>query len=352
MKKFRDFIIGFLCASLIFGSTAVLANTDVLAKMTRQIFYFNDEEISLEAYNINGYNYVRLRDVAEILGVNVEYSALTDSVYLGTHKNKETEDLIIDGKAYAKKDYSKEANPQIFNDTYTKDAYNTIRQSIVDIKTIVAGNNIDGYNAEYKYAHYIDQDLSFTVQGKTDNAMKSVVAMFSAYYTFSFGSEPSVKNLYEYPGYRICMPKIHSHFETANTATEEFVKEISSLPDSDKVKRIADYVCEKVIYDSDNPKGLNDVFTLPGEVGGICGTYADAFLYLCQRADIPCITVQDTTHAWNEVYVDGEWKLTDIGYYDVAKDDSMLFPENYPRADINSAKTKFAKELLVPMSTK
>lgn len=352
MKKCRHYIIGFLCASLIFGSTAVLANTDVLAKVTSQLFFWNDEKIELEAYNINGYNYVRLRDVAEIFEINVEYSALTDSVYLGTHNEKVPKEIIIDGAAYAKEDYSKKANPEIFNDVYTKEAYNTIRQSIVDIKTIVAGNNIDGYNAEYEYAHYVDPELSFTTQGRTDNAMKSVVSMFSAYYTFSFGSESEVKNLYKYPGYRICMPKVHSHFEIANTATEGFIKEISILPDREKVKEIADYVCRKIVYNSDNPKGLNDVFTLQGEVSGICGTYADAFLYLCQRADIPCITVQDTTHAWNEVYVDGEWKLTDIGYYDIARDETMLFPENYPRVDVNSAKTKFAKELLVPMSTK
>ena len=60
----------------------------------------------------------------------------------------------------------------------------------------------------------------------------------------------------------------------------------------------------------------------------------------------------DDIHAWNEVYVDGKWHTTDISYYDVARSDECLFSKNYPRTDINQQKTNFAKELLVPGSTK
>ena len=132
MKCIRSFIIGLLCGAFIFGGTAVLANSDVLAKITSQIFFWNNEAIELEAYNINGYNYVRLRDVAKIFGVNVEYYEDTNSVYLGEDKKEEApkpEHKVLDGNAYAKEDYSQNANQAIFNEVYTKDAYNAIRQS-------------------------------------------------------------------------------------------------------------------------------------------------------------------------------------------------------------------------------
>ena len=109
MKCIKSFIIGLLCGAFIFGGTAVLANSDVLAKITSQIFFWNNEAIELEAYNINGYNYVRLRDVAKIFGVNVEYYEDTNSVYLGEDKKEETpkpEHKVLDGNAYAKEDYS------------------------------------------------------------------------------------------------------------------------------------------------------------------------------------------------------------------------------------------------------
>ena len=54
MKCIKSFIIGLLCGAFIFGGTAVLANSDVLAKITSQIFFWNNEAIELESYNING----------------------------------------------------------------------------------------------------------------------------------------------------------------------------------------------------------------------------------------------------------------------------------------------------------
>ncbi len=355
MRNIKSFIIGLLCGSLIFGGTAVLANSDVLAKITSQIFFWNNEAIEFEAYNINGYNYVRLRDVAKIFGVNVEYYEDTNSVYLGEDKkeeSKEPEKKVIDGTAYAKEDYSANANQAIFNEVYTKDAYNAIRQSIVDINEITKNTDENGYNADYMYAHYIDKDFTFSSPGKTDEAMKSAVSAFSGYYSFSFGYEPTVTNLYEYPGYRICKVQVHKHFEPANKATDNFIAEISELSEKEKVKRIADYICDRVAYKNENAAGINRVFTETPPVNAICGTYADAFVYLCQRAYVPCVSIVDDIHAWNEVYVDGKWYTTDISYYDVARTDAMLFPANYPRTDPNTAKTKFAKELLVPMSTK
>lgn len=355
MKCIKSFIIGLLCGSLFFGGTAVLANSDVLAKITSQVFFWNNESIELEAYNINGYNYVRLRDVAKVFGVNVEYDEVTDSVYLGESKPEEPKEpakKVIDGEAYAVKDYSSAANPDIFNEVYTKDAYNAIRQSIVDITEITKNTDENGYNANYEYAHYIDREFTLNSPGKTDEAMKSVVATFFGYYSFTFGYEPTVTNLYEYPGYRICKPQIHKHFEPANKATDSFIAEISGLTDKEKVKRIADYICDRVAYKDENAAGVNEVFIETPPVNAICGTYVNAFVYLCQRAGIPCISVVDDTHAWNEVYVDGKWIATDISYYDVARTDAYLFRTNYSRTDPNTAKTKFAKELLVPMSTK
>lgn len=346
MRK-SSFLVGLLCGSLLFGGLTAFANAEIIAKLTSQIFFWNNQRIELEAYNINGYNYVRLRDAAELFGVNIEYHEDTDTVHLGEVRK---EKIKIDGNAYAKGNYSLKANLEIFNDVYTRDAYNAIRQSIVDIEEITKNTDENGYNAYYEYAHFVD-DTSDGM-GKTIEAMKSVAATMFGYYNFSFGYEPTISNFYEFPGYRICKPQIHKHFEPANNATDGFVAEISNLTDREKIKRIADYICDRVAYKNENAAGINRVFTETPPVNAICGTYSNAFVYLCQRAEIPCISVVDDIHAWNEVYVDGKWYTTDISYYDVARTDEYLFPKNYPRTDINKQKTNFAKELLVPGSTK
>ncbi|MBQ2840287.1 MAG: hypothetical protein IJE70_02975 [Oscillospiraceae bacterium] len=346
MRK-SSFLIGLVCGSLLFSGLTAFANAEIIAKLTSQIFFWNNQKIELEAYNINGYNYVRLRDAAELFGVNIEYHEDTDTVYLGEVRKEKTK---IDGKAYAKEDYSLKANSDIFDDVYTRDAYNAIRQSIIDIAEITKNTDENGYNTDYEYGHFVD-DTSDGM-GETIEVMKSVTATMFGYYNFSFGYEPTISNFYEYPGYRICKPQIHKHFEPANNATDGFIVEISNLTDLEKVKRIADYICDRVAYKNENAAGINRVFTETPPVNAICGTYSNAFVYLCQRAKIPCISVVDDVHAWNEVYVDGEWNTTDISYYDVARTDEYLFPKNYPRTDINKQKTNFAKELLVPGSTK
>ena len=344
MRKF-SFLIGLLCGNLLFGGVSVFANAEIVAKITSQIFFWNNRQVELEAYNINGANYIKLRDAAELFGVNVEFYEDTNTVYLGEPRKESTSKTTIDGSAYAKEDYSSKANPEIFDEIYTRDAYNAIRQSIVDIAEITKNTDENGYNADYEYAHFVDETSN------TIEAMKSVTVTMFGYYNFSFGYEPTIKNLYEYPGYRICKVQIHKHFEPANNATDNFVAEIKNLPDIEKAKCIADYICDRVVYKDEDIAGINGVFTETPPVNGLCGTYANAFVYLCQRADIPCIIVKDDVHAWNEVYFDGEWYIADISYYDLSRNYETLFQETYVRTDVNPQKTNFAKELLVPGST-
>ena len=72
MRK-TSFIIGLLCGRLLFGGLTVFANAEIVAKITSQIFFWNNKQVEFEAYNINGANYIKLRDAAELFGINVEY---------------------------------------------------------------------------------------------------------------------------------------------------------------------------------------------------------------------------------------------------------------------------------------
>lgn len=350
MKKAYSFLQGFICAALIGTSVKVFANTGIIAALTSQIFYWNNDKIELEAYNINGCNYVRLRDTAEIFGVDVSYDYADNAVYLG---EQPAGIHIADGCDYAKEDYSAYANQAIFDDTYTKAAYNAIRQSIVDREEIAAGNNADGYNENYSYAHFVDHTQTIQQSGQIYLAMNSILGTMNGYYVYLLGHEPNLKNLGKYPGYYICKPTIHAYHSEANRATDSFVTDLDGLSGRDKIIKIANYICDKLYYDINAPcPGFNKLFTSETPMGGRCGDYATAFVYLCQRADIPCLVVQDNDHAWNTVYIDGKWETVDACNYDTARSGTWLFAESYPKSDISPRKTQFAKELLVPGSTK
>lgn len=379
MKKL-NFFAGLITGAILFGGVTAMAASGVIANITSQLFFWNNASVKLDAYNINGSNYIKLRDVAALFNADVIYDENTNSVYINTKalqdepyapsvpeepsvKNPVTDHNasagqeirkpeIIDGTSYAKEDYSANANPVIFNETYTKDAYNALRQSIVDIEEITADTDEYGYNAGYVYAHFIAKDSDFSKVGKTETAVKSAAARIAGYYDFTFGWEPFIKNLGDYPGYRICRPFIRDALKAANEATEPFIENLSGLTDKEKIRRIADYVSASIVYKDDDVAGINEVFTSTSPVNGICGTYSSTFTYLCQRAGIPCLSVLDSTHSWNEFYADGKWYVSDIGYYDIARTEEMLFRTSYSRTDSNPELTRFIKELLVPGSTK
>jgi len=198
--------------------------------------------------------------------------------------------ITIDGTAYAREDFAANASNHFFDEIYTREAYNTMRQTIADAAKIIADNST------YRYAHYVDHGFTFSTPGKTDTAMKSVAAYISGYYIYSFGAEPTIRNLYEFPGYRILKVEINPCYADANAATEDFIHSLSDLTDREKVKRIADCIADRIIYKDANVTGINEIFTATAPVNGICGTYANAFIYLCQRAGIPCVKVSDATH--------------------------------------------------------
>lgn len=345
----KIFAVSIISTILLFGSKTFAAEI-----VAGQDIYINGSKAEMSAINYNDNNYVKLRDIAKALNIEITYDAETNTVSINTEKpyiEEKPKFTYIDGTSFSREDFSQRANPNIFNEVYTRDAYNAIRQSIVDIKEITEYSDENGYNPNYSYAHFVDEKATMSNSGETIETMKSATATMFGYYNFSVGYEPTIKNLYQYPGYRICKIQIHKHFEPANKATNSFIAEISNLTEQEKVKRIADYICDMVSYENEDVVGINKVFTGTPPVNAVCGTYADAFVYLCQRTGIPCISVVDDIHAWNEVYVDGKWYTTDISYYDIARTDEYLFPKNYPRIDINKQKTNFAKELLVPGST-
>ena len=116
-----------------------------------------------------------------------------------------------------------------FDDVFTRNVYNTIRQSIVDFDTIRANNNEDNFNLYYRYANFIDQNYVVSTPGATYSAMDKTLWKFNGYYQFTLGVEPYVTNRYDYWGYRICKATTHEFIVPAKQATSDFISEVKSL---------------------------------------------------------------------------------------------------------------------------
>lgn len=96
---------------------------------------------------------------------------------------------------------------------------------------------------------------------------------------------------------------------------------------------------------------------------GCCMVYAHCFMFMCQRAGIPCIFTHSEDHQWNQVYVEGRWWHVDVTADDSGNDTSVRhfqavltddsgISHNSDYIQTQPELTNFAKELLVPGSTK
>ena len=78
-------LLGFLAGAVLSGP-ATQAAAGLMANPSSQSFYLGDRMIDLEAYSINGNNYVKLRDVGQAVGFGVDYDAASNSVIISPDK--------------------------------------------------------------------------------------------------------------------------------------------------------------------------------------------------------------------------------------------------------------------------
>ena len=79
MKK--NFIVGFLCGAVLFGTIGVFAGQYVATENTYPI-KLNGNNIALEGYQINDYTYFKLRDIGDKVGFNVDFQ--NDTILINT----------------------------------------------------------------------------------------------------------------------------------------------------------------------------------------------------------------------------------------------------------------------------
>ena len=98
-----------------------------------------------------------------------------------------------------------------------------------------------------------------------------------------------------------------------------------SINDWERVFIIKNYVNQRISYDYDFAKQIEDkiisnYIPMPLRTWktkkGICYDSASLFAAMCRSQGIPCAIqkgyINDVYHAWNEVYIDGEWYSIDV----------------------------------------
>ncbi len=101
----KSFVAGAVLGAFIFGGSAAWA-AGILAERSTNRIFVNGKEVQMEAYQINGANYVKLRDIGNAVGFEVSFDAATNSVYVGEQPEKAVSRVVAlptDGSKYTPK---------------------------------------------------------------------------------------------------------------------------------------------------------------------------------------------------------------------------------------------------------
>lgn len=375
--KHLHFAAGLMVGAALFGGGTALA-AGIRAEPSHHQIRVDGQPVQMEAYAINGHNYVQLRDMGRAVGFNVWWDNANNCVqvdsaapYTGEAPAQATtatggETVIpnqpdgsgafssvpftaktLTGDDRAREDFSRQANPTIFTGHLTRAAYNAVRQSILDRDAIIAGNDTEGFNPCYAYAHT-------TATAETRKEINLALSRIGSYYRYLISAETYLQGYYNYPDYFIVAPQVPVSNLAATEATDKLTAEATVLStDGDRVRLFNDYLCERMTFNPKASASMQDIFiTEQGTVAGKCTTFAYAFQFLCDRAGIPCIKISSEDHTWNAVYVDGQWLHVDVSLNtQTTSRTAMLLTGTSRKTDANPELTLFAKELLVPGST-
>ncbi len=78
--------LGMLLSISLAGSFAQAAETFLQARPSTQEFFVDGRKAEMEAYAINGHNYVKLRDIGKEAGFNISYDPFMNAAIVNTHE--------------------------------------------------------------------------------------------------------------------------------------------------------------------------------------------------------------------------------------------------------------------------
>lgn len=117
--------------------------------------------------------------------------------------------------------------------------------------------------------------------------------------------------------YNLEKDRIDQVQQQIETAAQAYLDHAVNAPSKyEQVKLAYDFIINQTEYQLDSVQNQNIQSVLVNQTS-VCAGYARAFQYLMRKLDIPCIYIEGNAgatqqlHAWNQVYMDGNWYLLD-----------------------------------------
>ena len=235
---------------------------------------------------------------------------------------------------WSREDYSQEASPSVFTGVYSRELYNTIRQTMVD-----------GTSEAPAYTMVSKEDYS---------AVKKLIGRMEGVLRYEHHVPQNFTNYWQYLDYFAVSTEMPENYQAPLDFIQPAIQATAEMTDREAVEYFNDYICTLLAYEKGKTAGITQTFAPhAGELKAACGSYARAMKFLCAAANIPCFTISSKTHTWNLVHVDSKWLHVDVSANDLSGRNGVLLTEDYQTGkDQAPEATAFLKELYVPGSTK
>ena len=327
MRRSGSFIAGLLCGAVLFGGVSAYA-AETIAEISSHRVFVDGKEVHIEGYGIEGHNYFKLRDIGKQLGFNVYWDADTKTVQIESGKPYTGEPPIAAPSVVDTADYSAAIDPSVFTAIYTREAYDAACEVLTGIRAGDLTRTGTVHFSEYSDRQQYENLLAYRSNGVTLSVR---------------GVREGEYEVFAHP----------MDLSVADTATENFIREVRSLSDEkEQVRRLNDWICDHMTYDVKANAGIEKVVTSSVPVPGNCASYASIMNYLCGRVGLPCTKVYGEGHCWNLIYADGAWGYTDVSLNaQVYGHRAFIFSDTPAKRVSDPDGVRFLQELLVPGST-
>jgi len=371
-----------MAVSLPAAGVSAYASAEVAVGSTQAIFA-DGRQVPLTAYNINGNNYVRLRDVGYVIDFEVLYDASDDSVRIFADEPYSS-DLPMLGQAQERAEATLSRQTIYVDDLETPMlAYSIRGNNYVKLRDIGAAVDFSVVWDAVQNRVVIDSTKPYTPEGPgapqatepespapipnnpgstaVDYSLQANPAIFDWYYTREKYNDDRQRVLDSGTNVNWGLNRPPQSVD-AIEAADSFFSSIAHLSNQDKVKSINEYLSSHITYSLNVAFIGNDFWT--GMAYGVCEDFARMAQYMCHRAGIPCLYIAGTRspvvttglHAWNEVYFDGSWHFYDATMSAslrriILSDTSVTANTGYTYTDDSPQLTMYYKEVFVPGST-
>lgn len=320
-------------------------------------YYFktNRLEMDAESYAKDGRIYIPLRALFEAYDMTVTWDGNTKTIYAVGDYTKNTE--YIDFKDYnvmemkdldVTKDYSK----IVFDGEVIVKEYLNILKNCNEYKIIEDSGVLNIFSYQYLFdLNYLYKAHSGRKYNVTDNTTEYPLWSISEeeyefaknieliddrfLYSNTKFSDEGMNGMY----YSYVSSAFNNEYVEIDKVVNQIISKVNlnAKSEEDKVKIVNEELKKIIDYgypDSNVFYGYLPVYRAlvnPNLV--VCDGYAVTFKYIMDKIGIDCLVIRGTNthanepHAWNEVLINGEWKVVDVTTNDASYDNVVLLSD-------------------------